>query len=119
MVSHFPQKLIWTDHARQRLQDRGLSQPTVEQAIRHAEQRRPGKKANTQEYSARFEEHTVTAVVSPGEKNELIIISCWVDPPFPGTKSWYKKQRWKRYKQLPWWQKLLWLAARQVGVWDF
>lgn len=113
------QRLIWTDHARQRLQDRGLSQQTVEQAIRHADRKHAGKQRGTQEYSARFDKHTITAVVSPNTENELVIVSCWVDPPFEGTKDWKKKKRWNIYKTLPWWKKLLWLAGRQIGIWEF
>ncbi len=114
-----PLQIIWTDHAKQRLHQRGLSQSTVEQAIRHADRKRSGKKSGTQEYSAEFDGHTITAVVSPNTENQLIIVSCWVDPPFPGTADWKKKQRWKRYQLLPWWQKILWQAGRQIGIWDF
>ncbi len=114
-----PSRIIWTDHAKQRLRERGLSEPTVEQAIRHVEIKRPGKKSGTTEYSAEFDGHTITAVVAPNAQSELVIVSCWVDPPFSGTKDFKKKQRWKRYRVLPWWKKLLWLAGRQIGIWDF
>ncbi|MCD8484287.1 DUF4258 domain-containing protein [Candidatus Woesebacteria bacterium] len=112
-------KIIWTHHARQRLKDRGLSEPTVEQAIRHADSERPGKKAGTREFSAEFDGHTITAVVAPNDQNELVIVSCWVDPPFEGTKAWRKKQRWYTYRTLPWWQKIIWVMLKQLGIWDF
>jgi len=111
--------LIWTDHAKTRLVERGLSQQTVEQAIRHADRKQPGKRSGTTEFSAEFDGHIITAVVSRNSDNQLVIISCWTDPPFEGTKDWKKKQRWQRYIHLPWWQKILWQAARQLGFWNF
>ncbi len=111
--------IIWTNHAVQRLKDRGLSEPTVVQAIRHADTQRAGKRRDTVEYSAEYDGHIVTAVTARSEKDELIVISCWVDPPFAGTKDWFKKQRWLKFKTLPWWQKMLWRAAKFLKLLEY
>jgi len=112
-------KILWTDHARQRLQDRGLSKQLVEQAISYPDHIQSGKKSGTNEYRTEFDGHTVTAVTTTNDHNEILIISCWIDPPLEGTKDWHKKKRWRAYTTLPWWKKLLWLFLRQLGVWDF
>ena len=84
---------IWTNHAIERLIQRGLSQDLAWQAFQYPEESSYGKQIGTMEYKRSLGEHKVTVVAKQNEKSEWVILSCWIDPPFP-TLS--KVPLWKK-----------------------
>lgn len=111
--------VIFTTHARERLGERQLSENWVEQTILQPSGQRKGKNPGTSEFVKRFGPSQVTAVAHKNQQGDWVVVSAWVDPPVAGTKDWGRKQRYLRYRQAPWWQKILMLVGKQIGVWDF
>lgn len=111
--------VIWTKHALARLRERGLSQQTVLQAFRHPDSTRSGKGRGTTEFLSTFDGSEISVVAAKNEQGEWVIISCWIDPPLPGTKDWYRKQRYLAYQKAGFWGKLWRLVLRQLGLYDW
>ena len=83
--------IIWTNHARDRLNKRKIHKDFVIQAIISPDRTKQNNGAI--EYQKRFDNQTVAAIVKENEKGENIILSCWIDPPNPGTKDFKRKAR--------------------------
>lgn len=108
---------IWTHHARERVGQRGLSQQMVLETIKHPDATIPGKRVGTLEYQKKYQTSKVTVIASRNEKNELVLLSCWIDPPLYGTADWKDKQYYHEYRKAKtWWQQLWIVFKRQVGV---
>ncbi len=109
------QKYIWTNHARKRLKDRKISQTLVANTLSH-----PHKKLNRKdggiEYSKVIDAKTITVVVKKNYKNELIIISCWANPPFPGTKDFRQRKRYFQMRDSHGFKKLWMYILYKIGI---
>ena len=103
---------IWTHHALERLSDRKLSQEKAGLAFTTPDKIIHGKEAGSTEFQKQFGSHLITIIAKQNDKKEWIIVSCWVDPPFPGTKDYQKKELYKEYRRAGFWRKV-WLALRQ------
>src|SRR3989344_400955 len=75
---------IWTNHALERLDQRGLTQNLAGQAFKNSDFSNPGKQAGTIEFKKKFNNSTVTIIAKKNERQEWIILSCWIDPPLAG-----------------------------------
>lgn len=112
-------RVIFTNHAKARMQERRLSETLATQALLHPDRQHPGKKAGTTEFVSRFDGSTVTVIAFRNDQQEWVVVSAWIDPPFPGTKDARKRERYREY-QLAGWQKKLWMTVlKQLGVIDF
>lgn len=107
---------IWTNHALDRLRDRGLDQNMAGQAFNHPDRAFPGKQAGTTEYQKRFGNSLVTLIGKQNERNEWLILSAWIDPPLPGSIDFYKRQQWDRYKKAGFWGKMWITLLKQIGL---
>ena len=107
---------IWTNHARERLGQRGLSQSLAASAFTHPDRRIDGKEAGTYEFQKRVGKSLITIIAKQNEKYEWIILSCWIDPPLPGSIDIIKKQRWQQYQKAGFWGKLWLTLLRQLGL---
>jgi len=106
--------IIWTNHARDRLNKRKIHKDFVIQAIISPDRTKQNNGAI--EYQKRFDNQTVAAIVKENEKGENIILSCWIDPPNPGTKDFKRKAR-KIKMQKAGILKKLWLTfLDQIGL---
>lgn len=104
--------LIWTNHAIERMRNRGLSQDVAWQAFKNHDQNFEGKTKGAIEYQKRFDTFLVTVVAKRNEKNEWIIISAWIDPPFPGSADAKQKTTYHQYQKAGFWGKL-WLTLKK------
>lgn len=107
--------MIWTNHAMDRMAQRYLKQDYAWQAIRYPDGQRDVGDGKI-EYRKRFGERLVTAIVTKNEKKEWIVVSTWVDPPFPGTEDHRKKQQYHAYKKASFWGKVLISLKKQLGL---
>lgn len=107
--------VIWTNHALERLGERGLSQELAWQAFKNPDRTIKGKEKGTVEYQKRFHKSLVIIIAKQNEKGEWVILSCWIDPPLPGSIDARKKEEYKRYKQASFWGKLLLTLKKQLG----
>lgn len=103
---------IWTNHALERLGQRGLTQEMAWSAVAQSDHSQPGKQGST-EYRKKFGKSTVTVIVKTSERGEKIVISCWIDPPYYGTDDYYKKQAYDRYQKASGWGKV-WLIIKEA-----
>lgn len=107
--------LIWTNHALARLAERGLSQDRAWETVRHPDKTYPGNNGSTQ-YQKRYGMYLVTAVAKKNEKNEWLVLSCWMDPPLAGTKDAQKKAEYQAYKKAGPWKRIFLVLKRQLGL---
>lgn len=106
---------IWTNHAIERLDQRGLSQDIAGQTFKNPDKTVPGKVPETFEYTKRFGPSIVTLIVKQNEKQEWLVLSNWIDPPLAGTEDYKKREEWKKYKNAGFWGKFLITLRRQLG----
>jgi hypothetical protein len=102
---------IWTNHALERMEQRYLPQDMAWQAFQHPDTSFAGKQPGTTESIKQFGSSKVTIISKQNEQREWIILSCWIDPPLPGTKDYKKKQAYKSFQKAGFWGKL-WLTLR-------
>lgn len=99
---------IWTNHARDRLRDRKILLKFINQTLIHPD-KIVQKNDRTIVYQKYIDGKTFAALIKKNNSDEKIIVSCWVNPPFPGTKDYKKRQRYfEKQKASPW--KKLWLT---------
>lgn len=106
------QGAIWTNHALERLGQRGLSQDMATKAFRSPDKSSHGKQRGTMEYQKQFGPSTVTIIAKQNDKREWIILSCWIDPPLPGSIDIKKKQEYLKYQKASFWGKF-WINLRR------
>lgn len=107
--------VIWTHHALERLTQRGLSQSLAWETFRYPDSSYAGKKSGTTEYIKQVGKSKITIVATQNEKKEWIILSCWVDPPLPGSIDLTTKQDYQKYQRASFWGKLFMTFKRQTG----
>lgn len=106
---------IWTNHAKERLKDRKIELDAANWTFSAPDTVKPGKQPHTSEYKKKFGDHTITLIAKPNEKEELVILSAWIDPPIEGTNDHKKRERYKRYRHAPGWLKLIYIVRDQLG----
>ncbi|MDQ3098985.1 MAG: hypothetical protein M3Q44_04525 [bacterium] len=107
---------IWTNHALDRLGQRGLSQQMAWQAFQYPDKRLDGKNPGTMEYQKKFGISLVTVIAKQNEKGEWLILSCWIDPPLPGSIDIKKNEFWKKYKKAGFWGRFWLTLKKQIGL---
>ena len=107
---------IWTNHALVKLGKRGLSIEMAADAFNKPDVSKRGKNPGTHEYSKKFGKSTITVIAKQNDKNEWIIISNWIDPPFSGTEDHIKKKEWKNYQKSGFWSKFFYTVKKQLGL---
>lgn len=105
--------IIWTNHALERLRERKLPQQTAWLTFTQPDEKLKGKEKNTIEYRKKIGSSTVTVIATQNEKKQWIILSCWVDPPLPGSIDIQKKKAYQEYKRAGFWKRI-WLQVRQL-----
>jgi hypothetical protein len=73
----------------------------------------------TIEYSKSIDNHLVSVVAKENDAGEWVIISCWVEPPYPGSVDEAKKLRYQQYLHSGFWGKLWLHLKRQLFGQDF
>jgi hypothetical protein len=108
--------VIWTNHALDRLTQRNLDQNTAFEAFSNADRAIPGKKAHTTEFQKKFDTYFITVIATKNEKNEWVILSCWVDPPLPGSIDIKKRNNYLAWKKASGWKKVWLVLKKQLGM---
>lgn len=91
--------IIFTNHARDRIRERSFDESAVIGTVEKPDSVTKGKQTGTLEYVRKYGISRVTVIVKENEKNEKVILSCWIDPPMPGTKDAKKKARYLKYQK--------------------
>lgn len=107
--------LIWTDHALEKMAERGINQTDALNTFNYADTSLQGKNPGSIEYVKHNGPTTITLIAKQNEKGEHIVISVWQDPPNPGTRDARQKENYKKMQKASFWGKV-WLTVRsQVG----
>lgn len=69
--------IIWTNHALERLKERGITQNTAYAVWKNPDKSRYSKSEGGWIYSKKFGSDTIEVVAKKNEQNEWIIISVW------------------------------------------
>lgn len=107
--------VIWTNHALERLQQRGITQEQALTTFRNPESSHVRDHGATA-YVKFFGEKKVTLLGKYTNEKEWIIVSAWIDPPLPGSADEKKKKRYWEYKNAVWWKKILLAFRNQLGL---
>ena len=107
---------IWTNHAHERLNQRGLTQEMAGTTFAHADVSMAGKQAGSIEYRKRYGRSLVTVIAKKNENGEWLILSCWIDPPMPGTEDEKKLHAYRDYQRAGFWGKVWKIVKRQLGL---
>jgi hypothetical protein len=108
--------IIWTNHALARLGERGLSQEKAWETYKSPDRHFPGKQSGTMEFQKRFGSSIVTLIAKQNERHEWLVLSCWIDPPLPGTEDFRKKQNYEKYRKSGFWGKVWYTIKQQLGL---
>ena len=107
-------KYIWTHHALRRLDERKIPRKLIDKAIYHPD--KIYKKGDTIEQQKTTNGKTVAAIIKKNESGEKIIVSCWINPPFPGTKGYKQRQRYLAIQKAPLMKKLWLIFLTKLGL---
>lgn len=107
--------IIWTNHAIDRLLQRGLSQKLAWEAFKYPDKTSPCKKEETIEYQKRINNSLITIIAKQDEKKTWIVLSAWIDPPLPGSIDAKKFQEYKKYQKASFWGKFFITLKKQLG----
>src|SRR5436309_1408918 len=89
---------IWTNHALERLNQRGLTQWLAKEAFNKPDTSKPGNNGSTV-YEKTYQNSLISIVAKKNEKGEWLILSCWINPPLAGTEDARNHEQWKTYKK--------------------
>jgi len=107
-------KLVWTNHVIDRAKERKIPTDWITQTINNPDKN--FQENGSIKFEKLFGNQTITAVVKKNELGEDVIISCWIEPPNPGTQDFKEKSRYKE-KQKAGNLKKIWLVLlEQIGL---
>lgn len=108
--------IIWTNHALERLGQRGLTQKLAWEAFKHPTATLDGKNHGTIEFQRKVHDSLITVIAKKNEKKEWIILSCWIDPPLPGSIDIRTKEEQKKFQKASSWGKFWLTVKKQLGL---
>jgi hypothetical protein len=107
-------KIIWTNHALKRINDRKISENQIQNTISA-----PDSKLNNTdgsiEYVREFGFQKVHAIVKENSEKELILLSCWINPPNTGTMDFKSEKLRKEIKHSSPIKKMWLTFLNQIG----
>jgi hypothetical protein len=119
--------VVFTNHAIERMKERGISGDLAWQSVRRPDRTTPGKEKHTTEFIKYHNKHTITTIAKKNDLGEWVVLSAWIDPPLSGTADYWKKEKYhkkidklreldKKMEKASFWGKL-WLTFRkQTGI---
>jgi hypothetical protein len=69
--------LIFTNHAIQRLYERGIAQSDAWYTFQHADKKVPGSSPGAYKFYKDYGEQRIEVIAKKNEKGEWVILSCW------------------------------------------
>lgn len=109
------QGLIFTNHLLERMRQRGITHNQIWETFKHPDKQDENRKGAT-ERTKKFEKYEITILFKHTPQNEVIIITCWMDPPLPGSQDARDKAWWENYRRAGFFGKA-WLSfLKQTGL---
>lgn len=105
---------FWTDHAQERMRERGIPKDYAIDSIKNPDvsEKNNGKTRLLK----KINDKTITLVVIKNDKGESVVVSIWMDPPMAGTKDYKKKLRYNEYKKGSLGKKIWLTILKQLGL---
>lgn len=82
--------VIWTNHAMQRMAQRGISPSDALATWRNPDQSRPATARNSWVYYKAYGNEKIEVVASKNEKGEAVILSVWSKPVYSNSNFRYR-----------------------------
>ena len=108
--------IIFTNHAIDRMKQRGLTYDHVRETVKNPDRSFGGKESGTTESIRQYGNSRVTIITKKNPQNEIIVLSAWIDPPLPGTPDARKKERYDEYRKASGFKKFFLTFLRQLGM---
>ena len=105
---------IWTRHALERLNERKISRHLIDQVF-YSPDRTFHKDNGAIEMQKRIKDRTFAVVVKQNDRGEKLIVSCWVNPPYAGTRDHKKRSRYLEMQRGSFWKKVWLTVLDQLG----
>lgn len=106
--------LIFTNHVLSRMKQRGVNSEQIWETYKSPDNQSEADKGATLRVK-KFGNYSVSIIFKHNERNEVIIISAWMDPPLSGSHDAAEKERWNKYKRSGFWGKLWLTTLKQFG----
>lgn len=106
---------IWTNHALKRLSERKITRDHIREVLTRPDHTSK-RSDNAMEIRKVIDGRTFATIIKRNHTGEYIIISCWANPPFPGTKDYKKRQRYLAIQKAPPLKKLLLKLLNTLGL---
>ena len=106
--------LIFTNHALDRLRERGIKHEQAWETYTYPDSEKRKEKGTTKRRKM-FGNYEVSVLFKENENKEIILISCWMEPPLPGSHDARQKEWWNKYKRTSFWGKFRLIMFRQIG----
>ncbi len=106
---------IWTNHAIKRLKERKIPRNCIEQVLFHPD-KKLFKDATVIEQQKRIYGKTFAVIIKVTKRREKIIVSCWVNPPFPGTRDYTLQKRFLAMKKASFMKKIWLMFLTKIGL---
>ena len=94
--------VIFTDHALNRLHNRNVSQQKAYQTLKSPQKRQSGKTLGSYKFSRDFGDYLLQLIAKKNDKNQWIVLTCWVRDKSPRKQtkkksflSWLLKKLFK------------------------
>lgn len=115
MAANRYQGLIFTNHALDRMRERGITHQDIWETYKSPDIQ-DEKKNNAVMRSKKFGKKEVSVIFKHSAQNEVIIVSCWMEPPIPGSRDAREKEWWKKYQKAGFWGKLWLQFIKQISL---
>ncbi|MGE5041813.1 MAG: hypothetical protein ACM3IJ_02830 [Candidatus Levyibacteriota bacterium] len=107
------QGLIITNHCLERMKQRGVTYQKIWETHTYPDFQ-DVLRGEATERKKKYGERTVSILFKRNHQNETIIISCWMEPPMPGSKDARQQEWYRRYKKAGFWGKIWLTAIKQI-----
>ena len=108
-------RLIWTTHALQRLDERGLTKQIANQTFHQPDRVLQGTNDSI-EYQKHIRTSLITVIAKQNQQKDWVVLSCWINPPLLGTKDARKRRNYLRYKRASFWGKVGWTILKLLKL---
>lgn len=105
----------WTNHALNRMRERGIPKEYAIESIKNPDFSEKNDKGGIR-MTKKIYDKTITSVINKNDRNENIVISIWMDPPMIGTQDHKKKQRYNEYRKAGIGKKIWLTILKQLGI---
>jgi hypothetical protein len=107
-------KIIWTNHAKKRLDDRKISKNLIFETISSPDSKHNNTGGSLEIYKS-YGDQEIHVILKENEKKEFIILSCWINPPNYGSKDFNNKKFTKNLKRSSGIKKFWYTFLNQIG----